>query len=351
MRSLDTANRREAERRARALEDELRAKRFECPELRPEMIVDELFTRFVAEGDVKVHHWDRSKHLLPFFGPMRIGQITRNDAPRYRKHRHEEHLARTSKRKNAKPLSDATVNRDLSFLRHLLYWAADEGFIPSNPLARIRMVRERRKRRPVMPVSEEVRLLATAAPHLVPIVTLALDTGMRRGELLHQLSEDIDWERRILFVTLSKTPEGEMRPIPLTRRAFELLSKLRKPSGLVFTFRGRAIRNLKTTWAAAVRRAAIPRYRFHDLRHTFNSRLVEVGVIADVRKELMGHSGGGDVHSIYTHVELPLLREAIARLDAWHSAKLRSLPTNGEGKPLPPTSNPEEVSPDEIQPG
>lgn len=47
-------------------------------------------------------------------------------------------------------------------------------------------------------------------------------------------------------------------------------------------------------------------------------------MIADVRKALMGHSGGGDVHSIYIHIDIPLLREAIHRLDQWHAEKVRS---------------------------
>ena len=107
-----------------------------------------------------------------------------------------------------------------------------------------------------MPVAEEVKLLAAASEHLASIVTLALDTGMRRGELLHQRSEDIDFERRILFVSASKTPEGEMRPIPLTKRAFQILSKLCKPSGVVFTYKDHVIGSLKTGWRAALRRAA-----------------------------------------------------------------------------------------------
>ena len=229
-----------------------------------------------------------------------------------------------------KPLSETTINRDIEVIRHLLFWAVDEGFIPANPIARIRMVRERRKRRSVMPVAEETKLLLSCAIHLVAIVILALDTGMRRGELLHQCWEDVDFDRRLLFVTHSKTPEGEMREIPLTTRAFDLLTKLRQPLGLIFTYNGNPIRILKTGWAGALRRAGIPHYRFHDLRHTFNSRLVECGVIADVRKELMGHSHGGDVHSLYTHVELPTLRDAIARLEAWHLAKLSALTTDTE---------------------
>lgn len=89
MRSLETQNRREAERRARVIEDDLCARSFQ-PELRLEMTFGELYTRFLAEGDVKPHHLDRAKHFLPFFVNLPIGRITKNDAVRYRKYRQEE---------------------------------------------------------------------------------------------------------------------------------------------------------------------------------------------------------------------------------------------------------------------
>jgi integrase len=342
MRSLETTNRRRAELLEQQFKEELHTRRFHLPDLKPQMLFGELYARFLAEGDVKPYHIERSKQFLPFFTEMPIGQITRNDIARYRKQRHAEHLR--GKEETAKPLSETTVNRDIEVVRRLLFWAADEGFIPANPIARIRMVRERRQRRPVMPVREEVKLLASASDHLREIAMTALDTGMRRGELLHQLWEHVDFDRLLLAVTHSKTPEGEMREIPLTSRVFTMLYTNRKPSGLIFTYDGAPIRILKTGWKGALRRAGLPHYRFHDLRHTFNSRLVEAGVIADVRKELMGHSHGGDVHSLYTHVELPTLRDAIARLEAWHSAKLSSFTTDNtqgetsDARPAPPSS-------------
>ncbi|MGB6690788.1 MAG: hypothetical protein WBE76_23385 [Terracidiphilus sp.] len=76
------------------------------------------------------------------------------------------------------------MNRDMEVVRHMLYSAADEGFIPANPIARVRMGRERRTRRPVMPVAEETKLLAACSAHLRSIVTAALDTGRRWGEPL-----------------------------------------------------------------------------------------------------------------------------------------------------------------------
>ncbi len=333
MRSLETSNRRQAETLEQRWRDELHTRRFRLPDLKPEMLFGELFARFLAEGDVKPYHRDRAKQFLPYFAETPIGRITKNEIARYRKQRHTDHLRRQNT-DDPKPLSDTTINRDIEVIRHLLFWATDEGFIPSNPVARIRMVRERGQRRPVMSVAEEIKLLAACSLHLRPIAIMALDTGMRRGELLNQLWEHVDFDRNLLSVSHSKTAEGEHRPVPLTSRVRAMLDAHRQPSGLIFTYEGQPIRRIKTGWAGALRRAGLPHFRFHDLRHTFNSRLVEAGVIADVRKELMGHSGGGDVHSIYTHIDIPLLREAIEKLDLWSVRKLRSLdalPIQGEG--------------------
>jgi integrase len=344
MRSLETTNRRQAETLEQRWREELHTKRFQLPNFKPEMLFGELYARFLAEGDVKPHHPDRAKQFLPFFSETPIGSITTNDIARYRKYRHEEHR-RKSKKEVTKPLSETTINRDIEVIRHLLFWAVDEGFIPANPIARIRMVRERGQRRPVMSVAEEIKLLAACSDHLWPIVVTALDTGMRRGELLGQLWEHVDFDRSLLSVSHSKTAEGEHRPIPLTSRVRAMLTEHRKPSGLIFTYEGQPIRRPKTGWTGALRRAGLPHFRFHDLRHTFNSRLVEAGVISDVRKELMGHSRGGDVHSLYTHIDIPLLREAIRRLDQWYAEKVQSLSAAqnlGEEPSLPDNERPTE---------
>jgi integrase len=182
----------------------------------------------------------------------------------------------------------------------------------------------------MMSVAEEVRLLAAAAPHLRAIIIAALDTGMRRGEILAQKWEHVDLTRELLSVTHSKTAGGEGREIPLTRRFLDHLKTHRKPHGLVFTFHDQPIRIVKTAWSAAIRRAGIRYYRFHDLRHAFNTRLMEAGVMQEVRKALMGHSSGEDIQSIYTHVELPAKREAIRKLDLWVAQQEQQL-ENSQG--------------------
>src|SRR5579872_2253430 len=108
-------------------------------------------------------------------------------------------------------------------------------------------------------------------------------------------------------------------------RMFELLSSKQEKAGLVFTFEHKVnksvvrshIKSIKTAWKATLRRAKVRPLRFKDCRTTFNSRLIECGVVKDVRMELMGHSRNEDVNDLYSQIELPLLREAIGKLEVW----------------------------------
>ena len=197
--SSGTSNRREAEQIAERKKQEDNLRRHQVPNYSPRMTFGELAVRFVANAHVRPHHTDRLKVLLPYFTDIPIGRITKATAQEYRRCRHDEKPA----------LTDTTINRDLEVARHLLAWAVDEGLLATNPLAGMRMVRERRRRRPVLSVEEEIQLLKSAADHLRPIIITALDAGMRRGEILNQRWEDIDFPRRLLSVTKSKTAEGE----------------------------------------------------------------------------------------------------------------------------------------------
>ena len=322
--STGTSNKRLAERIDRKNQEELMARRFQVEEheFNPSMKFAELATHFLAAGS-KLWHRERLKVLLPYFAGMEIGHISKSVVDRYRAHRHSE-----------KKVTDSTINHDLQCLRHILYWAEDQGYLPENPLKRLKLEKPRRKKRPVMSLEDEVKLLRAAAPHLQRIIICALDTGMRRGEILSQLWQDVDFSRRLLYVTRSKTAGGESREIPLTKRLFELLSTEPKPEGLIFTLEGRPIHQIKTGWKAAIRRAKLRYYRFKDLRSSFNSRLIEAGVIKDVRKELMGHSRNEDTNDLYSHIELPILREAIEKLEQWVAKHTRK-----EGLEIPGTSS------------
>ena len=305
--STGTANRKQAAVIEARHKEEVNNRRFQIVEAHPKMTFDELAARFMASGSVRPHHLYHLKFLLPCFSDIQVLRLTKSLADEFRRVRREANPA----------IKDATVNRDLSVLRHILYWGVDEQLLAANPLARMKMARERRTRRQVLSIAEEQLLLAAAKDHLHTMTIAALDTGMRRGEITGQRWEDIDFPRKLLFVTRSKTPEGESREIPLTGRLCELLLQNRKDQGLVIDYKGQPVRIVKRSWKTALKNAGIRHVRFHDLRHTFNTRLMEAGVMQEIRMALMGHSSGSKVHATYTHIELPAKREAVRKLEEW----------------------------------
>lgn len=322
--STGTSNRRLAERIAAKLKDDANLARHRLPQADPDMTFGALAARFIANANPGPHHLSRFKNLLPYFSDIPIGRLTKSMVREYRQERHAR-----------KPLRDATINREVSVLRHLLYWAVDEGYLAANPLTRLRLPHERRSPRPVATVDEERKLLAAAPSHLAAMIVVALDTGMRLGEILHQRWEHVDLSRRLLRVSKSKTAQGEGREIPLTTRVFRLLEDRQRPDGPVFLYRNHPIAtSTKTAWRSTLKAAGIRHVRFHDLRHTFNTRMLEAGVLQEVRKSVMGHSSGAGVHGEYTHVELPLKRDAITRLEAWlHAQTHTSTPINNSPSP------------------
>lgn len=312
-RSTGTGNRKMAETIAQRFKEELNLQRLGIVQPKPEMTFGELAALFLADGSPKPYHYDRLKVLLPYWAETRICRINKAATKAYRAYRHAE----------KEHLSDTTINRDLEALRRMFSWAVEEGLLLANPLHGMSLSQERRKPRVIMSVEEEDKLLRAAPLHLRSIIKTALDTGMRRGELLAQRWEHVDFSRRLILVTHSKTAGGEGRPIPFTDRVFYDFRFRRKTEGLVFTFNQEPITRIKTAWKATLRRAELRHFRFHDLRHTFNTRLLEAGVMQEIRKALMGHSTGEEVNAIYTHVELPMLRDAITKLEAW-TAKQRA---------------------------
>lgn len=337
--STGTSNRRKAEAIERQYQDELNDARYRLPQRNPEMTFGELAARFIAAGTARSHALDRLRHLLPFFADRPVREIRTATIRQYRQERHRE-----------KSLKEATVNRDLSVLRRVLNWGVEEGLLLANPLGRLRMERERRTKRPVMSVREERLLLAASPDHLKRIIRCALDTGMRRGEILSERWEDIDFDNRILHVSHSKTPEGEAREIPLTGRLYNLLAVMRRPQGPVFTYEGSAIKIVKTTWASSLRRSGLRHFRFHDLRHTANTRMMLAGVLQEVRREILGHTSqrSRDVNDRYTQIELPEKREAIRKLESWLEGQERLLQAESQAPLLLPT--PEPITPTTEEP-
>ncbi len=330
LQSTGTQNRRKAESIERQFREELNDMRHRLPQQNLELTLGELSTKFIAAGMARPHSLDRLNHLLPFFADLPVREIRTATIRQYRQERHAQ-----------KTLKVSTVNRDLSVLRRVLNWGVEEGLIAANPLGKLRLERERRTKRAVLSLREERLLLAAAPLHLRRFILCALHTGMRRGEILAERWEDIDLDNRILYVTHSKTPEGEAREIPLTDALYQMLHAIRRDHGPVFTFEGDPLKNIKTSWAASVQRAGIRHFRFHDLRHTANTRMMLAGVLQEIRREIIGHTSqrSRDVNDRYTQIELPEKLSAIRKLETWLGEQARLLEAEAQ-RPLllpPPT--------------
>ena len=162
---------------------------------------------------------------------------------------------------------------------------------------------------------EEQKLVAVSAPHLVSVIRFAVDSGGRLSELL-----GLDWRyvdldnKRVRFVD---TKNGEDRTVRLCDRACATLASLGpKDAGPVFTFRGKPIRSVRTAFVKACKKAGLENVRFHDLRHTFASRLVQGGVpIYDVM-HLTGHKSLEMVHR-YAHLAPDYQERAIQALNTF----------------------------------
>ena len=191
-----------------------------------------------------------------------------------------------------KVVCGATVNRELSTLSHAIDTARREWdvYLPTNPCTLVRRPPQGRPRDRRLQGDEEKRLLAACGGArnrwLAHFVALAIETGMRRGELLGLLWDNVDLERRTAFLPVTKN--GESRGVPLSSRAVAVLRTL-PPStnGSVF---GELTREaLKQSFKRAVRRAGIAGLRLHDLRHEATSRFFEKGLNVMEVASVTGH--------------------------------------------------------------
>jgi integrase len=196
--------------------------------------------------------------------------------------------------------------------------AIDWGYAKDNPVRRVKLFSEDNlnlKER-ILTDDEEERLLEASKSHLRPIILTALHTGMRRGEILGLKWHQVDLAKRIIRV--EKTKSGKNRFIPISEFLMLELVKLKKENGTSqFVFLNPRTRkpmtDVKTSFNAATRRAGIYGLRFHDLRHTFASRLVEMGFDLITVKDLLGHNSVITTQR-YTHANAEQKKKAVHAL-------------------------------------
>lgn len=197
----------------------------------------------------------------------------------------------TYREKRLKTVKPGTVNREFAIIKHAFDIAMQEWDMPlkQNPLTKVKKLKVNNARsRRLLP--EEYEKLQTAISktrntHVMPLIRFAIETGMRRGEMLRLRWKDIDHEKKTLFIPVTKN--GYSRTIPLTKAALGILQDLQAHKGdRVFPLTENSVR---MAWERLTARANIQDLHFHDLRHEAISRFFEMGLSVPEVALISGH--------------------------------------------------------------
>jgi len=276
-------------------------------------------------------------HLGPGLGAQRLGDL-------------DLETLEIFKSKLIGKIGNRSVNAVLSLLGTVLEDSVREGYLPSNPARYIRKLPvPLREMDFLTPEELKTLLIACSDENTRDLIAVAAMTGIRRGELLALRWMDIEFESGLLHIRRSYSRGEFLEPKTRTsHRQIDLegsiIQRLRErrmrqgnPEGeeLVFNRKGGLPidpDNLtKTTWRQALRNAGLREsLRWHDLRHTYASLLLEAtGSMKYVQRQL-GHSSIQVTLDRYTHLLPDFRREAIGKLDKLvENSGLRQLEING----------------------
>ncbi len=261
------------------------------------------------------------KHLLPFLGPVKIGQIDIGVVDAYIANKRKE-----------KSIGIATINKTVTTLGTILKHARKTNLIKSNPVPEVERPKEEAQE--YAPEKEEIQclpkeqipaFLSQAEEGLYrTLLTTDIMTGMREGEILGLQWGDVDWTSNQILVrrTLTRTKDGwkfyepktknsrrriDVDPILLLKlKKWKLMQPTSEPTDLVFASpSGQPLHRstlYKQGFLPALRRTGLPRIRFHDLRHTYASLLIDQGEHPKYIQIQMGHSSIKVTMDIYGHL-------------------------------------------------
>lgn len=280
--------------------------------------------------------WKDSGYFLAAVSRSLTGRslqsLRRSDFEAYRARRAGE------RRRTGQPLSPWQVNNELKVARALLNWAIARGWLRANPMAGVKALPiEERPPRALAP-DQVQRLLEECSQNLAwmrPLITLAIMTGVRRGELLRIRWADVDLVKRKLQVA-GPTKTGRFRIVELNELAVEALRSC-GPAGpdlFVFAYRGKPRAAFRRSWSMLLRRAGL-RVRFHDLRHTSASFLLNAGADLNVVREVLGHRNV-QTTAIYARLFSASRQQAVERVSRMYGPFMARV----QGELFGPASDP-----------
>lgn len=244
----------------------------------------ELAEIYLAWAERQRSHRIKKGHIglmVEYFGDCQLNSFTT-----YALERYQNELLKQNK-------AHATVNRRLATLKHMFTKAADWEMVGENSLKRIRkvkMLKESNRRLRYLTEEEGCSLINNCARNLKPIVITALNTGMRKEEILSLKWDNVDMRNG--FILLEDTKNGERREVPINKTLQTTLSKIIRHINSPYVFKnanGKRFMDIRGAFNKALKLSGIKDFKFHDLRHTFASRLVMGGIDIVTVKEILGH--------------------------------------------------------------
>jgi integrase len=306
---------------------------------RQDKTVKDLLERYLRDHSAPnkaalTHRRDRSlaAHLLRAFGEVPLDQLR------------PARLAEYKANRRAQGIAPKTLNDELMLLGHAYKLAMMEWeWVTDNPVLRIAKEKVRNLIERWLTPEEEQRLLAVSPRWLQELIVFALHTGMRRGEILKLEWSQVDLARRTLTILEQKNGARDTLPVNATAMAvLQARHAVRTKSTEAVFMNGaghaREARNLLRAFYPAMRKAGITRFRFHDLRHTFATRLIQAGVdVYTVQK--LGRWKTISMVLRYAHHQPESLRggaEVLDRLRRETSTELAHTSTIGAGREARP---------------
>jgi integrase len=223
---------------------------------------------------------------------------------------------RTGKPKG-KEMKGATLNRDIACLKTIVNRAKLNRQIDRNPIEGIKLFKEIPRDR-TLTAAEYERLIENCPIHLKPIVELAYKTAMRKGEILGLKREQIDFQNGIIILEAEDTKTQEKREIPIDEKLMNTLRRIPKTLGCsyMFNYRGKKMKESRTGFLNACKKAGLDGFHFHDLRHCAITNMRKAGVPEGVIMSISGHKTNA-VFRRYDRIDREDRRNALERVEKW----------------------------------
>jgi len=280
------------------------------------MLWKEAVVRFMREKQNKDQTNEISifKYLDPHFGHLHLDEIR------------QMHIDEIIQQRLKEGVSNATINRLLQKVRAVFNKAHKEWEVKCDP-PYIKLLKEPKKRVRWLTVKEAKKLIMAVNPHIADMVIFSLEMGLRESNVTLLRWNQIDFEQGIIYIEGDDILKSETAfVVPLSEVALDVLKRQRgKHPERVFTYKGNPIRRANTkSFKDACKRIGLEDFRWHDLRHTWETWHVQRGTPLEVLQELGGWSDYKMVKR-YAHFSHQHLKQFVNRTSGGVATKSATL--------------------------